>query len=285
MKKWKMLMVAGVLTLGLTGCNTTATPTSETAKDKKSELTLKQVFDKSLAQSESIKSLNAEVKMSQSIEVPSQNVEMNTVTNMNMDMFVEPLSIYQKGTTSTLVPGEDSSVQPQEVEIESYMTDKGFFMHHSVSAQWVKLPEDMYEQMMSMSQKQADPSQQLKDLEMFKDDFSFEQTEDMYVLKLSASGDKFNELIKKQVTETITAMKLDQENMLKDMNIEKVDYEIFIDKKTFNTSAFNMNLEMTVTVEGEEMKMSQDLKSTFDKFNEIEPITVPQEVLDKAQEM
>ena len=285
MKKWKMLMVAGVLTLGLAGCNTTATPTSETAKDKKSELTLKQVFDKSLAQSESIKSLNAEVKMSQSIEVPSQNVEMNTVTNMNMDMFVEPLSIYQKGTTSTLVPGEDSSVQPQKVEIESYMTDKGFFMHHSMSGQWVKLPADMYDQMMSMSQKQADPSQQLKDLEMFKDDFSFEQTEDMYVLKLSASGDKFNELIKKQVTETITAMKLDQENMLKDMNIEKVDYEIFIDKKTFNTKVFNMDLKMSVSVEGEEMKMSQDLKSTFDKFNEIEPITVPQEVLDKAQEM
>ncbi|PUB14572.1 DUF6612 family protein [Paenisporosarcina sp. OV554] len=285
MKKWKMLMVASVLTLGLAGCNTTATPTSETAKDKKSELTLKQVFDKSLAQSESIKSLNADVEMSQSIEVPSQNVEMNTVTNMNMDMFVEPLSIYQKGTTSTLVPGEDSSVQPQEVEIESYMTDKGFFMNHSMSAQWVKLPEDMYEQMMSMSQKQADPSQQLKDLEVFKDDFSFEQTEDMYVLKLSASGDKFNELIKKQVTETIPAVKLDQENMLKDMNIEKVDYEIFIDKKTFNTSAFNMDLKMSVSVEGEEMKMSQDLKSTFNKFNEIEPITVPQEVLDNAKEM
>ena len=107
----------------------------------------------------------------------------------------------------------------------------------------------------------------------------------MYVLKLSASGDKFNELIKKQVTETITAMKLDQENMLKDMNIEKVDYEIFIDKKTFNTKVFNMDLKMSVSVEGEEMKMSQDLKSTFYKFNEIEPITVPQEVLDKAQEM
>lgn len=285
MKKWKMLMVASVLTVGLAGCNTTATPTSETAKDKKSELTLKQVFDKSLAQSESIKSLNADVEMSQLIEVPSQNVEMNTVTNMNMDMFVEPLSIYQKGTTSTLVPGEDSSVQPQEVEIESYMTDKGFFMNHSMSAQWVKLPEDMYEQMMSMSQKQADPSQQLKDLEMFKDDFSFEQTEDMYVLKLSASGEKFNELIKKQVTETIPAVKLDQENMLKDMNIEKVDYEIFIDKKTFNTSAFNMDLKMSVSVEGEEMKMSQDLKSTFNKFDEIEPITVPQEVLDNAKEM
>jgi hypothetical protein len=285
MKKWKILMVASVLTLGLAGCNSTATPTSKTAKDQKSELTLKQVFDKSLEQSESIQSLNADVEMSQLIEVPSQNVEMNTVTNMNMDMFVEPLSIYQKGTTSTLIPGEDSSVQPQEVEIESYMTDEGFFMHHSISAQWVKLPSDMYEQMMSMSQKQANPSQQLKDLEMFKDDFSFEQTEDMYVLKLSASGDKFNELIKKQVTETIPAMKLDQENMLKDMNIEKVDYEIFIDKKTFNTSAFNMDLKMSVSVEGEEMKMSQDLKSTFTNYNEIEPIAVPQEVLDNAQEM
>jgi len=285
MKKWKTLMVVSVLTLGLAGCNSTATPTSETAEDKKSELTLKQVFDKSLAQSESIKSLNADIEMSQVIEVPSQNVEMDTETKMTMDMFVDPLSIYQKGTTSTTVPGQDASEQPQEVEIESYMTEEGFFMNHSMSQQWVKLPADMYEQMMSMSQKQADPSQQLKDLEMFRDDFSFEQTDDMYVLKLSASGDKFNELIQKQLTETMPAMEMEQENMLKDMNIEKVDYEIFIDKETFNTSAFNMNLEMTVTVEGEEMKMSQNMKSTFNKFNEIEPIKVPQEVLDNAKAM
>lgn len=285
MKKWKTLMVASVLTLGLAACNSTATPTSETAEDKKSELTLKQVFDKSLAQSESIKSLNADIEMSQVVEVPSQNVEMDTETKMTMDMFVDPLSIYQKGTTSTTVPGQDTSEQPQEVEIESYMTEEGFFMNHSMSQQWVKLPADMYEQMMSMSQKQADPSQQLKDLEMFRDDFSFEQSDDMYVLKLSASGDKFNGLIQKQLTETMPAMELEQENMLKDMNIEKVDYEIFINKKTFNTSAFNMNLEMTVTVEGEEMKMSQNMKSTFDKFNEIEPIKVPQEVLDNAKAM
>ncbi|HSO58438.1 MAG TPA: DUF6612 family protein [Paenisporosarcina sp.] len=285
MKKWKTLMVASVLTLGLAACNSTATPTSETAEDKKSELTLKQVFDKSLAQSESIKSLNADVEMAQFIEVPSQNVEMNTETKMTMDMFVDPLSIYQKGTTSSTVPGQDASAQPQEVEIESYMTEEGFFMNHSMSEQWVKLPADMYEQMMSMSQKQADPSQQLKDLETFMDDFTFEQTEDMYVLKLSASGDKFNELINKQLTESMPTMELGQEEMLEGMNIEKVDYEIFIDKETFNTSAFNMILEMTVPVEGEEMKMSQDLKSTFKNYNEIEPITIPQEVLDNAQDL
>lgn len=285
MNKWKALMVASVLSLGLAACNSTATPTSETAEDQKSELTLKQVFDKSLAQSESIKSLNAYVEMTQFIEVPSQNVEMNTETKMTMDMFVDPLSIYQKGTTSTTVPGQDASAQPQEVEIESYTTEEGFFMNHSMSEQWVKLPADMYEQMMAMSQNQADPSQQLKDLEVFMDDFTFEQTKDMYVLNLSASGDKFNEFIQKQLTETMPEMQLDQEEMLKDMNIEKVDYEIFIDKETFNTAAFNMVLEMTISVEGEEMKMSQDLKSTFTKYNEIEPIIIPQEVIDNAQEM
>ncbi|QBP39955.1 DUF6612 family protein [Paenisporosarcina antarctica] len=285
MNKWKTLMVASVLTLGLAACNSTATPTSETAKDKTSELTLKQVFEKSLAQSESIKSLNADIEMAQFIEVPSQNVEMNTETKMTMDMLVDPLSMYQKGTTSTTVPGQGSSAQPQEVEIESYMTEEGFFMNQSMSEQWLKLPTEMFEQMMAVSQKQADPSQQLKDLEVFMDDFTFEQTKDMYILNLSASGDKFNEFIKKQLTETMPEMQLDQEEMLKGMNIKKVDYEIFIDKETFNTTAFNMILEMNVTVEGDVMKMSQNMKSTFNKFNEIEPISVPQEVIDSAQEM
>lgn len=285
MKKWMTLLATGVLTLGLAACNSTATPTSETSKENTSELTLKEVFEKSLAQSESIESLRADVDMFQSIEVPSQNVAMDTDSKMTIDMMIEPLSMHQTGTTSMTVPGEEASTQPQDVVLESYMTEDGFFMKDSMSEQWMKLPEDMYEQMMAMSQQQADPSAQLKELEAFMDDFTFEQTDEAYILNLSASGDKFNELIQKQMTETMPEMVAQQEELLKDLNIEKIDYEIFIDKETFNTTALNMVMDMTMMVEGEEMKVSQDLKSTFNNFNQVEPISVPQEVKDTAQEM
>lgn len=285
MKKWMTLMATSALALSLVACNTSATPTSKTSEENTSDLTLKQVFEKSLAQSESIESLSADLDMVQKIEVPAQDVAMDSTSKMTMDLIVDPLSMHQKGTTSTTIPGEESSGQPQEMEMESFMTADGFFTHDNMSQQWMKLPKDMYEQMISISQKQADPSQQLKDLEAFMDDFTFNQDDKEYVLKLSAAGEKFNELIQKQLAETMPELGADEQEMLKELNIKKVDYEIHIDKETFNTTALNVVMDMTMAVDGEEMTLYQDMKSTFSNYNGVKKIVVPQEVLDTAQEM
>lgn len=285
MKKWSMLLAVTTLSFGLVACNDTATPTPGTKTEQTSNLTLQDVFKKSMEQSESIKSLSANIDMTQLIEVPSQEISMETTSKMDMDMVIEPLSLYQKGTTSMTMPGMPSSEQADDMEMESYMTEQGFYMFDNMSNQWTKLPSDMYEQIMSMSQKQADPAKQLQDLEAFKDDFTFEQTDSSYVLKLSASGDKFNELIQKQLADTMPDMMVEEQELLKEMNIEKVNYEIFIDKETFNTTALNMIMDMTMVVEGEEMKLAQNLKSTYSKYNEVEKIEIPQEIIDNAQEM
>lgn len=285
MKKWMTLMATSALALSLVACNTSATPTSKTSEENTSDLTLKQVFEKSLAQSESIESLSADLDMVQKVEVPAQDVAMDSTSKMTMDLIVDPLSMHQKGTTSTTIPGEESSGQPQEMEMESFMTADGFFTHDNMSQQWMKLPKDMYEQMISISQKQADPSQQLKDLEAFMDDFTFNQDDKEYVLKLSAAGEKFNELIQKQLAETMPELGADEQEMLKELNIKKVDYEIHIDKETFNTTALNVVMDMTMAVDGEEMNIYQDMKSTFSNYNGVKKIVVPQEVLDNAQEM
>ena len=63
---------------------------------------------------------------------------------------------------------------------------------------------------------------------------------------------------------------------------EIMEYEIFIDKKTFYTNAFNMNMDMTMKVEGEEMQIDQKVNAEISKINEIEKIKVPQEVIDNA---
>lgn len=96
MKKWMTLMAASVLTLGLAACNETATPTSETTKENTSEVTLQDVFSKSLKQSEKLESLSASIDMTQLIEFPSQEISMETTSNMDMDMVIEPLNFISK---------------------------------------------------------------------------------------------------------------------------------------------------------------------------------------------
>jgi len=285
MNKWFNLVGILLLILVLTACNQSAAPTKETSKENTSELTLKDVFTQSLAQSEKLDSLSASIDMTQVVEIPAQEISMETTSKMDMDMIVEPLSLHQKGTTSMNMLGEETLGAPSEMKIESYLTDQGFFMYDSMSTQWLKLPEDMYEQIMSMSQNQADPSQQLKDLESFMDDFTFEQNEHAYVLKLTASGDEFNTLMQKQLADTMPDMMVEEQELLENMNVEKVNFEIFIDKETFNILTVNMVIDMTMAVEGENMRITQDIKSSYNNFNEVKSIQIPQDVIDQAQEM
>jgi|GEM_PF-5677559 len=46
-----------------------------------------------------------------------------------------------------------------------------------------------------------------------------------------------------------------------------------------------MDMDLTMTIEGESMKMKQEMKGIVSKINEIEKIEVPAEVVQNAVEM
>src|SRR5690606_32982984 len=69
---------------------------------------------------------------------------------------------------------------------------------------------------------------------------------------------------------------------MENMNVKSLKFEIFIDKETFQTNAFYMDMDMTMTIEGQEMHIIQHMKSNITKINEIEKIEVPQKVTENA---
>ncbi len=283
MKNWMKGIATGILVLGLGACSTTAeTKTDpETGKkveiENKSKLTAQEVYEKAMAVSEEQKSMHAQMAIDQVIKVPSQELEMDNKIKMDMDMVIEPLSIYQK---MNMDMGEQG-----KMDMEMYMTDAGFFMSNPESEGWIKLPNDMYEVMVGQMASGVNPSLDMNMFKEFAKDFKFEQTEDEYVLTLSASGEKFSKLFKKVATENMPAgLEVDEQQaeVLENMEVKSLDYEIFIDKKTFYTNAFNMKLDMTMKVEGEEMHIDQKVKADISKINEIKTIKIPQEVVDNA---
>lgn len=287
MKKWATFTAAGVLTMGLAACGQTAEPTSETTEEQTSDMTLEEVFDKSMEVSNATESLSAKIDMTQNMKQPSQDLVMETSSVMDMDITMDPLAIYQKGTTTMKM---DGSEEEQTMDMEMYMTEQGFFMNDSTTGQWMKLPSEMYDQIAQMTEQQSDPSQQLKQLETFKDDFTFEQTDSEYVLKLSAAGDEFNALIEEQMSQFMPELEGEEnqaamDEMMEAMNIEKVDYTINIDKETFETTAVDMIMDMTMEMEGETMEMNQVMNADYSNYNGVETITVPEDVVNGAQEM
>ncbi len=288
MKKILGIMSAVTLTFVLAACNQTAEPTSTTQEKKstkESELTLQEVFEKSNSVMSEVSSFRSIMKMNQVMTMPGSaeeagNLEMQS--NIDSAIIMEPMTLHQNMTMS-MVAGEES-VPMQDMNMESYLTDEGFFMKESVQNKWVKMPKELSDQILQTSNAQTNPSQQLESLEPFKDDFEFQQDENYYILKLNASGEKFNELIQNTIKETMPDM-LQQADGLENIGFDQVEYELFIDKETFYTMKLNSTMKMTLESPEGNIETNTKLESKFKDYNQVEAITVPQEVVDTAEEI
>ncbi len=277
MKKWKTLLAATALTLGLAACNQTAQPTDSGVADK-SDMTLKEVYAKSIEVSEQLKSVKVQMTLDQKMNMPGEE-EINMVADMDMDVVIDPIQIYQKGTTS-MIMGEGME---EDMDIEAYLSTESFYMFESTTGQWMKLPQDMMDELMG-STDQSNPAEQLQMLEEYLEDFTFEQDDKNYILKMNASGEKFTALIQAQVDEALKGLG-DSEGIDMDYTINSLNYVLHIDKETFQTNKVDMVMDMVMTMDGETVTMIQDLKTTYSNFNELTEITVPQEIVESAVEI
>ncbi|QFG00570.1 hypothetical protein PB01_18230 [Psychrobacillus glaciei] len=280
MKKWTTLLAVATLALGLAACNETAAPVKDKDVTETSKLTLQEVYNKSLKVSEELKSVKAKLDMKQTMHLPAQDMNLDVSSVLEMDYIVDPMQIHQTGTTS--MQSDDQSLEAQDIKIESYITKDAFYMYEETSGQWMKFPKEMMDQLMSTmsATDQSNPTNQLKVIQNYLDDFTFEQDDDNYILSLQASGEKFTELVKAQVDEALQSISGEEGNI--DMNINSINYLIHINKKSFQTNKVDMVLDMDMTIDGEKMNMKQNVKSDFSNFNKMKEIVIPQEVIDSA---
>ena len=141
----------------------------------------------------------------QLIKVPSQELEMNSKIKMDMDMVMEPLSMYQK---MNMDMGEQG-----EMDMEMYMTEEGFYMNNpEVRGDGLSCRTKCTRKWLAKCAGGADPTLDMNMFKEFAEDFKFEQTDDEYILTLSASGDKFNELFKKVAADNMpTGLEMDEQ--------------------------------------------------------------------------
>lgn len=285
MKKWILFMSTATLAIGLSACGETAEPASgdETAKGEDSELTAEEVYTKSVEASESITGLHADIVTDQVMAMQPEGMVINMKVDSAMDMTTEPLAFHQTAETS-IVSEDIDNTNPMSMEM--YFTDQGMYMYEETMATWLKMPDESIDDLKGLADQQtADPSQQLKELAEFQDDFTFEQTADEYILTLDASGEKFKELMDQQLEKTLGQMEIEAQMALEDMTIHSVNYILNIDKETFLTNSMDMQMDMDMNIEGDVMNIKSDVQADYSQYNEIEAITAPAEVVEQAQEI
>jgi len=205
---------------------------------------------------------------------------MDIQSNIAVDMVLKPTAMYEKMKMN--IKGADAS-QNQEMDAEVYLAKEGFFVYEPTTEKWRKMPEELSKQMLQMPEQQGNPAEQLKQLQQFTDDFSFKQNDTQYILNLKASGEKFDQFLKENAKKLMPDALKESADALKNIKFKNVNYQIFIDKKTFNITALNMNQEMEMAIEGQKLNLKQEMKSTYSDYNKVSEIKVPKEIVDNAE--
>lgn len=283
MKKWRMVFFASLLVFILAACNDTAKP--KDGSKENSELTLEEVYEKALNRQNELQSVTAILKMDQLMTYGAgeESMEIKSKSDMTMDMIMEPLSMYMKGNMGMSEPGSEEETL---IDMEMYMSKEGLYMQDSLSNQWTKLPSEDFEVIMGQTATQVNASEQLEQMKKFIEDFKFEQTDSTYVLTLDASSEKFNEYMLEQLNiNEMIGVTEEEQQLLQNTKFEKVNLEIIIDKEAFNITEMVTYVDFTMDIDGTSIKTVSDTAITFNNFNGVEKVAIPEEVIDTAVEI
>ncbi|RLL40393.1 hypothetical protein D8M04_19340 [Oceanobacillus piezotolerans] len=261
-KKW-VVAIFSILTIALAACG-----------DGNAE----EVFTNAMEAAKEMESAELVMDMKQEIEAPGES-PITMESKMDAEMITDPIAMYQKGTMSMTM--DDF---PMDLEMELYLVDGEAYTYDSMSAQWIKLDSSA---MPGMSGGQPNLSEQLETLEQYVEDFEFEETEKEYVYKLTADGEGFteltNQLFEEYMSEDLTAQFGEElSQVMENMDVTHLYIEMYIDKETYQINKEKVDMDMTLSVEGEELNISQSIDTEYKGINTVENIEVPQEVKDSA---
>lgn len=289
MNKWLKGLAIGTLALGLAACggeenekkpaDANGEKQTEQKVEKKEEqkqaLTLEEVFEKATEASKDIQSMKMDMASEQSTEILDTDMKMDNKMTAKLEMVQEPFAMHQE---LTMGMGEES------MEMEIYIVEDGFYVNNPQMGQWMKLPEDQMGDLEAMLDLAKGAEVNLEELAEYQDQFELVEEKDHYVLKMSGSGDDVQKMIQGQVEASgiLETMGEDVKEVMEQIEIHELSYEVTLDKETFHTNDYQMDMDFEMAVEDQKMRMKQTVKSTITDINKIDEIVLPKEVQEAA---
>ncbi|WP_026672357.1 DUF6612 family protein [Alkalihalobacterium bogoriense] len=236
-----------------------------------------EILTKSLEAMNDVESFSMVMDSVQEMNIPGEGT-VETKMTMESDIGHEPTRLFQK--LSMEVPGESFGA----METETYFTEDGMFIKDGSMDQWIKYPDSYTEDMLSFAQLQSDNTQQLEMLKQFSEEITVAEDDTHYILTIKGEGDSLKEMAVEMMAMLGDDITGGMTEIFDLMEISVFDYELYIDKETYYQTRFTSTVEMSLTFEGETMVTKQTMDSTISNFNNVGEITVPQDVIDSAEE-
>lgn len=269
MKKWVVSFVLLLLTVSLVACSS-----NENAQD---------VYTKAMEVAEEMKSAEITMDLNQNLKTSDDSLNLEMKNSSEAKVTLDPIAMHQSGKMNMVMNGSET-----ESDTEMYMTEEGMYTFDPMSETWMKLDTSALPDFANTQQQ--NPQAQLELLEPILDDVVFEETDEGYTFKYSGEGEEVNQFTKSLMedyvlSDTMAALGEEATEILESMTVNKLNYEMVIDKETYETKSFNMDLDMIVEANEEEMGIVQSIRAKYTGINTVDSIEIPQEVLDNAVEL
>ncbi|UVI31067.1 DUF6612 family protein [Paenibacillus spongiae] len=293
MKKLTAGLLAAILALGLTACGskepvesnagngnkggnaeqtTGAGGNSANANKETGSLpTVDELISKTTDASIALKSFSMDAAINQNITMAQgdQKQEQKIDMKMKTDIIKEPMAIYQE--IQMQMPDQQGNQT-----ITQYITEDGIYS--GTNGSWVKLPNEMKDQMMASLSGSMKPEAQLEQFKTIAKDMKITEEGSEYVMSADLSGDSMKEMAKSLMSQSGGANE-QVAAMLDAMNIKNIKITYGVNKETYLPTKSDVSMTMDMEQEGQSISLDMVMTSTFSKHNEVAEIKVPEEAL------
>src|SRR5690606_10943806 len=147
---------------------------------------------------------------------------------------------------------------------EMYLTEDGYFMYDSDLDVWIKYEDEFdFAELEELMQVQLDPQAQFELMNAFVDDLKVYELDNVYELQFSVSNAGFQELLDYVLNMPELGLEEGLDELGFEFNIEEMTIISTVDKETFFPLKDKVDTKITMSLEGEEIKIVQKLSGTY----------------------
>lgn len=255
---------------------------TEPAETTEDTALLDTVFTKATEKQLATNSMKATMTMTQSMEIKEGDelINVDTSGKLDMSMINKPLQFFIDGTMSMTEPTTGESM---DIPLKMYMTEKdGIYMYDGLTKAWTKLPADMYAEILAQSGAQMNATDQLNMLRQFASDFTIEETDKYYTLRLTGTGDAFTALVQEQLSAMNLGLGDEVTAELQNLKYDNITYSIKVNKETFDIEEMFMEFGFGMNMDNVVMNVKSAVTMKYFDFNKVTTITIPAEAIENA---
>ena len=227
----------------------------------KSKIDKKEVIEKFIAASESMKSgdMIMNLKMTQ-----NQNGKKNTMNmTSNVSLILEPLAMKM-----------EMEVPAQNIKMNSFIKDNVMYIQNPADNQWYKqtLSDEIANQFKSYMNNSNEFYNAMRNN---LDKIDIDEKDGSYIISISKDSEFLKDAMKQQLASTNTA----GAQIGDDVKIENIVVKYIVDKNTYLTSSSTVSFDF----EMQGMKISMEMDAEMSNINNVTAIDIPEEVLNAKE--